>query len=97
MLEVGLRKLGPRMKKVVAMHYAPIKETLKGEPLEIYPFLGSSRFAETIDRYGANLIVHGHAHHGTLEGKTPAGTPVFNVALPVLRKALRRSYLVREV
>lgn len=97
LLEVGLRKLGPRMKKVVAMHYAPIKETLKGEPLEIYPFLGSSRFAETIDRFGADAIFHGHAHHGTLEGKTPAGIPVFNVALPVLRKALKKSYLVREV
>ena len=85
------------MKKVVALHYAPIKETLKGEPLEIYPFLGSSRFAETIDRFGAHTIFHGHAHHGTLEGKTQAGTPVYNVALPVLRKALKRSYFVREV
>ncbi len=97
LLEVGLRKLGPRMKKVVALHYAPIKETLKGEPLEIYPFLGSSRFAETIDRFGAHAVFHGHAHHGTLEGKTPGGTPVFNVALPVLRKAMKRSYFVREI
>lgn len=97
LLEVGLRKLGPRMRKVVALHYSPIKETLKGEPLEIYPFLGSSRFAETIDRFGAHTVFHGHAHHGSLEGKTPAGTPVFNVALPVLRKNLKKSYFVREV
>jgi Icc-related predicted phosphoesterase len=97
LLEVGLRKLGPRIRKVVALHYAPVKDTLKGEPLEIYPFLGTSRFAETIDRFGAHTVFHGHAHHGTLEGKTPGGTPVFNVALPVLRKTLGKPYLVREV
>ena len=97
LLEVGLRKLGPRVRKVVALHYAPIKETLKGEPLEIYPFLGTSRFAETIDRFGAHTVFHGHAHHGSLAGHTPAGTPVFNVALPVLRKTSGKSYFVREV
>ncbi len=97
LLEVGLRKLGPRIRKVVALHYAPIKETCHGEPLEIYPFLGSSRFAETIDRFGADVVFHGHAHHGKLEGKTPGGVPVFNVALPVLRKATKASYFVREV
>jgi Icc-related predicted phosphoesterase len=97
LLEVGLRKLGPRVRKVVTLHYAPIKETLKGEPLEIYPFLGTSRFAETIDRFGAHTVFHGHAHHGSPSGHTPGGTPVFNVALPVLRKALGKSYLVREV
>jgi Icc-related predicted phosphoesterase len=96
LLEVGLRKLGPRVRKVVVLHYAPIKETLKGEPLEIYPFLGTSRFAETIDRFGAHTVFHGHAHHGSLEGHTSGGTPVFNVALPVLRK-LGKNYLVREV
>jgi Icc-related predicted phosphoesterase len=97
LVEVGLRKLGPGVKKVVALHYAPIKETCAGEPFEIYPFLGSSRFAETIDRFGATVVFHGHAHHGTLAGKTPAGIAVYNVALPVVRKALGRGYLVREV
>lgn len=65
---------------VVALHYAPIPETLEGEPAEIFPFLGSSRLAETIDRFKVNAIVHGHAHHGTYQGKTPRGAPVYNVA-----------------
>ena len=65
---------------LVVLHYAPIVETVQGEPHEIFPFLGSSRLAETIDRFPVNAIVHGHAHHGTFEGRTPAGIPVFNVA-----------------
>ncbi len=95
-LEVGLRKIASCPTKIVVLHYAPIKETLGGEPEEIYPFLGSSRFAETIDRFGAAAIFHGHAHHGTFEGKTPGGAPVWNVALPVVQKKLQKSYFVRE-
>ncbi len=73
-------------KRVIVVHYSPIGETVKGEPLEIYPYLGSSRLAEVIDRHGANLVVHGHAHHGTPEGKTTAGIPVYNVALHILQQ-----------
>lgn len=65
---------------LVVLHYAPIIETVQGEPHEIFPFLGSSRLAETIDRFPVNAIVHGHAHHGTFEGRTPGGIPVYNVA-----------------
>lgn len=65
---------------LVILHYAPIVETIQGEPQEIFPFLGSSRLAETIDRFPVNAIIHGHAHHGSFEGRTPAGIPVFNVA-----------------
>jgi uncharacterized protein len=65
---------------VVALHYAPIAETIAGEPPEIYPFLGSSRLAETIDRFQVSAVVHGHAHCGVYEGATPAGVPVYNVA-----------------
>lgn len=68
---------------VVVLHYAPIAETAEGEPLEIYPFLGCSRLAETIDRFKVSAVVHGHAHRGKYEGHTPAGTPVYNVAMPV--------------
>jgi Icc-related predicted phosphoesterase len=93
-LEVGLRKLSACSRKVVLLHYAPIRETLVGEPEQIYPFLGSSRFAETIDRFGATAVFHGHAHHGTLEGHTPGGAPVWNVALPVLQRTLERAYFV---
>jgi Icc-related predicted phosphoesterase len=73
--------------KVVLLHYAPIAETAQGEAPEIFPFLGSTRLEEPIDRYGAVLAVHGHCHHGSPEGKTRNGTPVYNVAMPMLRSS----------
>ena len=70
---------------VVLLHYAPITETLEGEPLEIFPFLGNSRLAETIDRFdNVKAAFHGHAHRGAHRGTTPGGVPVYNVARPVL-------------
>ncbi len=72
-------------KRVVVLHYSPILETVRGEFPEIYPFLGTSRLAEVIDRHGADLVVHGHAHHGKLEGKTLGGVPVHNVAITLLQ------------
>jgi Icc-related predicted phosphoesterase len=72
--------------RVVLLHYAPIRETLLGEHPEIYPFLGSYLLGEACDRHGANLILHGHAHHGTEKGLTPGGIGVRNVAQSVLRK-----------
>jgi Icc-related predicted phosphoesterase len=74
-------------KRVVVLHYAPIASTVQGEPVEIFPYLGSSRLMEVIDRHGADLVVHGHAHHGAADGKTTAGCPVHNVALPILQSA----------
>src|SRR5690242_813777 len=71
-------------KRIVITHYAPIVDTVKGEPEQIYPYLGSGRLSEVIDRHQAILAVHGHAHHGSLEGKTTGGIPVYNVALPLL-------------
>jgi Icc-related predicted phosphoesterase len=73
--------------RVVLLHYAPVRDTLQGEPLEIFPFLGSYHFAEAIDRAGADLVVHGHAHRGTEKGITPGGINVRNVALPVIQHA----------
>ncbi|WP_198168252.1 metallophosphoesterase family protein [Herbidospora yilanensis] len=73
--------------RVVLSHYSPVKETLAGEPPEIYPFLGSYLLAEAVDAEGADLIVHGHAHAGTEKGMTPGGIRVRNVALPVLSRA----------
>jgi Icc-related predicted phosphoesterase len=61
---------------VVVLHYAPIPDTVEGEPLEILPFLGSSRLGETIDRFNVSAVVHGHAHNGRYEGRTPRGAPV---------------------
>lgn len=84
-LEAALRRLDAE-RRVVLLHYAPIPDTVKGEAPEIYPFLGSSRLEDPLERYPADVVLHGHAHHGTLRGKTAGGTPVFNVSL-----ALRRS------
>jgi len=71
-------------KRIVVTHYSPVVDTVRGEPEQIFPYLGSSRLAEVIDRHQAVLAVHGHAHHGALEGKTTGGVPVYNVALPLL-------------
>ncbi|HJW99079.1 MAG TPA: metallophosphoesterase [Terriglobales bacterium] len=71
-------------KRIVVTHYAPIADTVKGEPEQIYPYLGSGRLSEIIDRHQAMMAVHGHAHHGALEGKTTGGVPVYNVALHLL-------------
>jgi Icc-related predicted phosphoesterase len=73
--------------RVALLHYSPIKETLSGERLEIFPFLGSYLLAEAADSAGADLILHGHAHHGQEKGVTARGIPVRNVALPVLNSA----------
>jgi Icc-related predicted phosphoesterase len=72
-------------KRIVVIHYAPVVGTVQGEPAEIYPYLGTSRLAEVVDRHGANLVLHGHAHHGGREGKTVGGVPVYNVALHLLQ------------
>lgn len=73
--------------KVVLLHYSPIAETLGDEPREIWPFLGSSRLLKPLENYGVTVAFHGHAHIGAPEAETPAGIPVYNVALPVLEKA----------
>ncbi|HEX6133615.1 MAG TPA: metallophosphoesterase [Longimicrobiales bacterium] len=73
--------------RIVLLHYAPIEETIRGEPEFLYPFLGSSRLLQPIDTLGASAVFHGHAHHGTIEGKTPGGIPVFNVAMSLLAQA----------
>ena len=72
---------------VAVLHYAPIAATVVGEPPEIYPFLGSSRLEEPLNRYEVDAVFHGHAHRGSLEGRTTAGAPVYNVAMPLLKKA----------
>jgi Icc-related predicted phosphoesterase len=73
--------------RILLLHYSPVRDTLRGEPLEIFPFLGSYLFAELADRAGVDLIIHGHAHRGTERGTTPGGTPVRNVAQPVIKLA----------
>src|SRR5207248_5084941 len=72
--------------RIAVLHYAPIRETVEGEALEIYSFLGSSRLEEPLSRYEVTAVFHGHAHAGSLEGKTSKGIPVYNVSLPLLRQ-----------
>src|SRR5947207_8038438 len=72
-------------KRVVVLHYAPVAATVQGEAPEIFPYMGTSRLAEVVDRHGADLIVHGHAHHGAISGKTTGGIPVHNVAITLLQ------------
>ncbi len=85
-LESALARLR-RMRRVAILHYAPIQETVEGEPCDIFPFLGSSRLEEPLTRYRVDVVFHGHAHRGAPEGRTAAGAPVYNVGLPVLRRA----------
>jgi Icc-related predicted phosphoesterase len=72
--------------RIALLHYAPIQATVEGEPVEIFPFLGSSRLEEPINRYEVTAVVHGHAHHGSPEGRTGSGIPVYNVSMPLLKR-----------
>jgi Icc-related predicted phosphoesterase len=71
--------------RIALLHYAPIVETVVGEPPEIFPFLGSSRLEDPLGRYPVTAVFHGHAHRGSPEGVTKAGVPVYNVAKSVLQ------------
>jgi len=94
-LENAMRTVRAK-RSVVVLHYAPVTDTIESEPLEIYPFLGSSRLAETIDRFQVSAIVHGHAHRGRFEGRTPGGQRVFNVARQI-EKPGGKPYAIIEV
>lgn len=74
-------------KKIVLLHYSPIKATVIGEPEEIFPFLGCSRLAEPLNRRQVLAAFHGHAHVGTMEGTTSKGVKIYNVSKNILQKA----------
>jgi Icc-related predicted phosphoesterase len=84
-LESALARLRHKP-RIAVLHYSPIQETVEGEPVEIFPFLGSSRLEEPLTRYPVDAVFHGHAHRGHPEGKTAQGIPVFNVSLSLLRQ-----------
>jgi Icc-related predicted phosphoesterase len=85
-LEAALAKLRtPR--RIALLHYSPVASTLEGEPLQIFPFLGSSRLEEPLLRYPVDAVFHGHAHRGAMEGRTINGVPVYNVAKPLLLRS----------
>ncbi|MBI4525547.1 MAG: metallophosphoesterase [Deltaproteobacteria bacterium] len=85
-LESALAKLRTPH-RIALLHYAPIQATVMGEPPEIYPFLGSSRLEEPLNRFSVTAVFHGHAHHGTVEGRTQTGIPVYNVAMGLLERS----------
>jgi Icc-related predicted phosphoesterase len=95
-LEAALAQLDVE-KKVVVMHYAPIAATTEGEDPEIRAYLGTTRLSAPVEAFGALAVFHGHAHHGALEGRTPKGIPVYNVAMPLLKKALDRRFRVVDL
>jgi Icc-related predicted phosphoesterase len=82
-LEAALARL-QTTQQIVLLHYAPISQTVEGEPPEVFPFVGSSRLEEPIGNFPVSLVIHGHAHRGRPEGRTKNGVPVYNVSLPLL-------------
>jgi Icc-related predicted phosphoesterase len=82
-LDEGLRAVAACPFRIVLMHYAPTGATLRGEPEPIWAFLGSDRLAAPIVEHQPDLVLHGHAHSGTFEGRL-GGVPVFNVSVPVI-------------
>jgi Icc-related predicted phosphoesterase len=84
-LESALAKLRTPQ-RIALLHYSPIAATVEGEPVEIFPFLGSSRLEDSLLRHPVQAIFHGHAHRGSPEGRTVNGVPVYNVARPLMRR-----------
>ena len=96
-LENALRTIRTE-RSVAVLHYSPVTDTLEGEPPEIFQYLGAQRLAEPIDRVDhVKAVVHGHAHHGRYEGRTPRGIPVYNVAQFVVKPLFGRPYALLEV
>jgi Icc-related predicted phosphoesterase len=95
-LESALARLRTE-RRVAVLHYAPVRDTVVGEPEEIFPFLGCSRLEEPLERWPVTVAFHGHAHRGSLEGKTRVGTPVYNVALPLLRRSYNAEVPIRII
>jgi len=97
-LESALARLRTQ-KRVALLHYSPIRATVEGEPPEIFAYLGSSRLEEPINRYRVSVVFHGHAHRGSLEGRTSTGVPVHNVSMPLLQRTNpnRPPFLIVEV
>jgi Icc-related predicted phosphoesterase len=94
-LETSLARLRSEQ-RVALLHYAPIQATVEGEPPVIFPFLGSSRLEDPLNRYPVSVVFHGHAHNGTPEGRTTSGVPVYNVSMELMRKSQASALPFRE-
>jgi len=97
-LETALARLRT-VHRIALLHYAPIQDTVEGEPVEVYPFLGSSRLEEPLSRYPVSAVFHGHAHRGQPEARMRNGVPVYNVARPLLERTFpdRPPFRVLEI
>jgi Icc-related predicted phosphoesterase len=95
-LEAALGRLRTE-RRVAIMHYSPVRETCVGEPSEIFAYLGCGRLEEPLHSYPVDVVFHGHAHHGSPEGRTTNGIPVYNVALPLLRETMPGGVPIRVV
>ena len=97
-LESALARLRTQQ-RVALLHYSPVRSTVEGEPVEIFPYLGSSRLEEPINRYRVSAVFHGHAHRGAAQGHTSTGVPVYNVAMPLLARTNpdRPPFLIVEI
>jgi Icc-related predicted phosphoesterase len=97
-LESALARLRTQ-RRVAVLHYSPVRSTVEGEPTEIFPYLGSSRLEEPINRYRVSAVFHGHAHRGVTEGQTSTGVPVYNVSMPLLARTHpdRPPFLIVEI
>ncbi|HEY5894650.1 MAG TPA: metallophosphoesterase [Chthoniobacterales bacterium] len=95
-LERSLARLGTA-KRVVLLHYAPIRDTVQGESPEIFPFLGSTRLEGPLNRFHVDAVFHGHAHNGQAEATTTNGVPIYNVSIPVLKRSQPDSPCFRVV
>jgi Icc-related predicted phosphoesterase len=82
-LSQGLREIAACDFRIALLHYAPLAETLHGEPPEIWALLGSERLAAPILEHRPDLVLHGHAHAGRFEASLD-GVPVYNVSVPVM-------------
>jgi Icc-related predicted phosphoesterase len=97
-LESALARLRTQ-RRIALLHYSPVRSTVEGEPTEIFPYLGSSRLEEPINRYRVSAVFHGHAHRGIPEGQTSTGVPVYNVSMPLLARTHpdRPPFLIVEI
>jgi Icc-related predicted phosphoesterase len=97
-LESALARLRSEQ-RIVLLHYSPIEATVVGEPAEIFPFLGSSRLEEPLNRYPVTAVFHGHAHRGSPEGRTKNNVPVYNVAMKLLKQVFphRPAFRILEI
>jgi Icc-related predicted phosphoesterase len=84
-LDRGLREIAQCPTRIVLLHYAPTYKTIVGEAEGIWAFLGSERLGGPIAEHEPDLVLHGHAHGGTFEGKI-GPVPVYNVSVPVMAR-----------